>query len=508
MQKFLVGLLVILFFSEGVASVSDDGIVTVSYYISHANRLVRENNFDNSEFFYKEAMRMIDSLRVEAPVDSAKLDSLEYTLLNHYDNFNSVKKLLDYSEESKVFHFNYEDLLSDSDYVAVSGLDSFPSSNHKKVKKYVNYYSKRASGTFTLYRERAAKYIFDVRKVLKMYGLPQELAYLPMIESGYNPFAHSYAFASGMWQFTKSTGKMFGLENNWWIDERRDVVKSTVAASKLLRLLYSDYKDWYLALAAYNCGQGGVNRRIRVHKSRNFWSLWRLPRQTKNYVPKFIAVAKLMENPDEYGLSVLDNKETLLDTVHLDSCVNLKPLADICNITYEEIKSLNPELRQWCLPPYADNYALIIPAEAKVNFREKYSVLSDSVKFSIEEYEVIKGDNISKIAKKFKIKSEGITSLNGFDRKRKLSVGEIVKVPKAPLKDKWFTGFNNKYLTYYDDEPYYLEGRKSVRYRVRKGDSVWAIARKFGVNLKRLKAWNKIGSRNIIRPGQSLIIYL
>ena len=405
------------------------------------------------------------------------------------------------------------------------GLDSFNyskvkiKSGEKSVKKYVNYYSKRANTSFQIYLNRSVKYIDMIKKVFESYGLPEELAYLPILESGFKPISQSHAYAAGMWQFIKSTGKMVGLEKNWWVDERKSVYKSTVGAAKLLKYLYKVYGDWNLALASYNVGEGGLNRRIRKHKSRNFWWLWRLPKETKSYIPKFIAISRILKDLDKYNFKIPEKETTVYDTIHLDSCVNLKLVADLANISYEEIKNLNPELQQWCLPPYAKNFPILIPVEGKIGFREEYRSITndDPRKFSIVDYEIVSGDNLNKIANKYKIKKEALLDLNKFEYKEekkkrkkkviKLIAGKSIKVINPPIKEKWFTDFNNKHLTYYDDEKYFLDGRKQIKYRVRSGDSVWKIAKKFNVSRKRLKGWNKIGKKNTIFPGQRLVIY-
>jgi len=463
---------------------------------------------------------------------TTEIEAQEVVANNHYENFVSLIEILDHSffkdrfflfGDIEDYKYNDKSRVKVKAGIELAGLDSFNISKVKiksgedRVKKYIKYYSKRAKNSFQIYLNRSVKYIDMIKKVFESYGLPEELAYLPILESGFKPISQSHAYAAGMWQFIKSTGKMVGLEKNWWVDERKSVYKSTVGAAKLLKYLYSVYGDWNLALASYNVGEGGLNRRIRKHKSKNFWWLWRLPKETKSYIPKFIAINRILKDLDKYNFSIPEKETTVYDTVHIDSCVNLKLIADLTNISYEEIKNLNPELQQWCLPPYTKNFPVLIPVNGKINFRNEYRKIknNDERKFSIVDYTIIKNDNLNKIANKFKIKKDGIKDLNKFeieeaDNKKKnikLIAGKSIKVINPPIKEKWFTEFNNKHLTYYDDEKYFLDGRKQIKYRVRSGDSVWKIAKKFNVSRKRLKGWNKIGKKNTIFPGQRLVIY-
>ena len=487
----------------------NSGVDFVKSLQNHANQLVRENNFEGSQYFFEKAFKAVDSLKRVGSEEDKFLDSLELTLIQHYENFNQVLYNLNHElYEDRVFYFHKDIVSSNVDEPLREGMDLFPDVDNKKVRKFLKYYTGRARRSTQVYLDRAKVYLDDIRKVFRIYGIAEELACLPMVESGFNPFAHSYAGASGLWQFVKSTGEVFGLKKNWWVDDRKDLLKGTVAAAEFLKLLYQDYGDWNLALAAYNCGQGGLNRRIRSHKSRNFWSLYRLPKQTKEYVPRFIALSRIAGNPKKYGFDVSKKERALYDTVQLDSCLNIAAIAEGAKSSYAEIKRLNPQIRQWCLPPYANAYPVLIPAEGKLGFRERIAQLSDSQLYSTQSYTVKKGDSLKKIAKKFKVDVSDIKDLNVSAEISPLIAGTELQVAVPPLKEKWFTEFNNKYLSYYDGEKYYLDGRKQIKYRVLKGDSVWKIARKFNVSRSRLKGWNKIGRNNKIFPGQRLVIYL
>jgi membrane-bound lytic murein transglycosylase D len=466
----------------------------INEYIDHANRLVRENNFIGSEYFYKRAFYYLDSLRATGESYGDLLDSLNYGLNNHYDNFQYVKDLTNYSDENQAFYYR----LDNHSEVEIK---PFVIEKNKKIDNYISYYSKRARKSFLKIYERSLPYINDVIKIFQKHGLPKELAYLPFVESSYNPFAHSYAYASGLWQFINSTGKVYGLGKNWWEDDRKNIHKSTEAAAKHLKDLYHRFGDWNLVLASYNAGPGKVWSRIKKHKSRDFWRLWRLPRETRKYVPKFHAIATIINNYQLYGLKDYNRETFVYDSLQLDSCVSLKVIADITDRSYEEIKRLNPQLKQWCLPPYAKNYPIMVPAESKIDARNRLSQIDDSLKFASTTIPY-SGEKLGSIADKYKIDESALYDLNkDFSEKS-------IKLVIPPVKDEWFVKFNKKFLSFYDNEKYFLDCQKKLNYRVKKGDSIWKIAKMFKVDINKLKGWNRISSKNIIKPGQRLVIYL
>lgn len=489
------------------AQENDDKYDIVSL-LNHANKLVREGNYQNASYFYEKIFIYIDSVEQSGDTAENYLDSIRTTAENHFSNFeNLVNSLcIDIDSENKLFIYDKKDFdINDSgseEFVC----DPFPTKELILVKKWINDYNSIYRSSFIAYLNRSSEYIEDVKKIFRHYGLPDELAFIPMAESGYSPFAHSFAKAAGLWQFIPSTAKSFGLRTNWWEDDRKNVIKSTIAAAKLYRGLYRQFNDWNLVLSAYNCGPGRVRNAIKKDNSENFWRLSSLPKETREYVPRLRALVTIAKEPQKYGFT-LDQERVLQDTVMLDSCVSLNVIAQSAGISYEEIKKLNPHLRQWVLPPYAKNYPVIIPAESKIDFREKFGKYSQEEIYPVAFYEPEDGDTIDKIAKKFRINSEGLCDLNRISGKEVLKES-LIKIVIPPTDQKWFTDFNNRYLTYYDEEQYFLEGRKKAHYIVRSGDSVWSISKKFNVNQSKLRSWNKIGKNNLIKPGQRLVVYL
>ncbi len=515
MYIFRKNIFVILFLISNslliTGEIKNDDYEHLLLMCSHANKLVRENKYDTALYFYDSIFEYIDSIESEIKEnDTAQLDSLKEEIANHYSNFEKIVLDLNltFDSEDKLSCFDKKDFNLIKEDSARKEYLPFPhDTGINKVNKWIDIYTNKRRESVQLYLDRSSKYIDDVKKIFKHFNLPEELAYIPLAESGFSPLAHSFAKAIGLWQFIPSTGRVFGLNSNWWEDERKNVIKSTIAAAQYYIYLFNKLNDWDLVLAGYNCGDVRVQKIVNKHKTNDFWSLYSLPKETKDYVPRVKALICIGKNPEKYGFTV--EKELFRhDTVMLDSCVNLNVIAQSADIDYEEIKKLNPHLRQWCLPPYAENYSVIIPAHSKIKFRNKFSKFSEKEKYSVASYKVKKGDTIEKIAEAFKVNTEAIIDLNSISKHGFLSPSQFIKVLEVPVKENWFTDFNNKYLTYYDEEEYFKDGKKKIIYKVKSGDNLSMISKKHKVGLTKLKAWNKIGKNNRIFAGQNLVIYL
>ncbi len=243
---------------------------------------------------------------------------------------------------------------------------------NKQVKAYLVYFSTERKGVISKYLSRSTRYLPMIREVFQEYGLPEDLAYLAMIESGFNPYAYSHAHAGGMWQFIQGTGRRYGLAINNYVDERRDPVKATHAAAKYLLDLYKQFGSWYLAAASYNCGEGRVQREIQSSNHKNFWELSDnqcLPTETKNYVPQMIAATIIAKNPNKFGFTKVPYLPPLqYETVKVNEPTSLRAASMACNVPPEEIEMLNPELRRGTTPPDQPQYVLNIPKQAKEMF--------------------------------------------------------------------------------------------------------------------------------------------
>jgi soluble lytic murein transglycosylase-like protein len=251
-----------------------------------------------------------------------------------------------------------------------------PVARNKEVKAYLVYFSTERKQVIQNYLARSTRYLPLIREIFQEHGLPEDLAYLAMIESGFNPYAYSPAHAAGMWQFISGTARRYGLEINNYVDERRDPVKSTHAAAKYLLDLYKQFGSWYLAAASYNCGENRVQREIDSSNHKNFWELSAnqcLPNETKNYVPQMIAATIIAKNPEKFGFTRVPYLPPLrFDTVKVNEPTSVRAISIACNVPPEEISLLNPELRKGTTPP--ETFALKIPKNSKDLFNRNIQV--------------------------------------------------------------------------------------------------------------------------------------
>lgn len=299
------------------------------------------------------------------------------------------------------------------------------------VEKSISLFSKKIRDRFSLWLSRSGKYLDLMKEILKSKNLPEDIAFLPLIESGFNPAAYSVAKAVGPWQFIASTAKRYGLKIDWWRDERRDPIKSTVAAADYLKDLYDMFGSWNLAMAAYNAGEGKILKALNRTKKDDYWELTStkyLKKETKEYVPKFVAARMIATNPDEYGFEKIDYHSPFdYDEVIINHPLDLEVAARCADTTIEVIRELNPELRRWSTPPGESTYSLRIPSGKKEEFLENLSKIPEEEWFTIERYKVKKGDTIKKIASRMGIPISVILELN--DGLRNIKPGETILLP-------------------------------------------------------------------------------
>lgn len=373
-----------------------------------------------------------------------------------------------------------------------------PMVENAKVRYFVDYYSGPGRHGFRRWLERSGRYLPMMREIFAEQGLPLDLTYLSMIESGFNPRACSRANAVGPWQFMASTGGNYGLSNDWWRDERRDPLKSTRAAARHLKDLHQRFDgDWYLAIAAYNAGPGKVGRAIKKSNSRDFWELCRgsyLRKETKNYLPKLLAVLLIAKEPENYGFNDLQYQPALaFDITELPSSTDLDIVARLCGVSYEEIVALNPELKRWCTPPSLPNYQVRLPAGQTTSFTEKYAKIPAERRANYRRHRVKSGDTLIGMAKRYGIRSKDIVVLNNIRKPRALRVGRDLILPLRPGATLPADVLEEGY-----------DRTRQSRYKIRKGDSLWTIARRFDVSTSQLCAWNGIGKKTILKPGKIL----
>jgi len=302
------------------------------------------------------------------------------------------------------------------------------------VHKYINIFTTKNKKTFTKWLQESGKYIDTIKEILKQEGLPEELAYLPLIESGFNTSVKSYKNAVGPWQFISSTAKQYGLKINYWIDERRDPEKSTRAAARYLKNLYKMFGSWELALASYNAGEGKIQKAIKELNTNNYWKILTseyLKKETQNYVAKFIAAGIIASNPEEYGFDEVDIHPPLkYEKIKIKKPASISFIAKCADVSESVIKELNPELKRWCTPLDTENYYILkIPEGIKESFLECFNSADNIQRMSYILYTIKKGDSIYKITKKFNISKTEIFIINKGINPKKLKPGSIIYLP-------------------------------------------------------------------------------
>jgi membrane-bound lytic murein transglycosylase D len=304
---------------------------------------------------------------------------------------------------------------------------------NNRVEQFIQFFQTTIRHKFITWLARSEKYIHFMKSVLKEHGLPEDLVYLSLIESGFDPNAYSRAKAVGLWQFIYLTGKRYGLRSDWWVDERRDPEKSTIAAAKYLKDLYEMFECWYLAAAGYNAGEYKIIKAIKRYKTEDFWKLSNyryLKRETKDYVPLMIAATLVAKEPEKYGFTDVEYQEPLrYEKVMVPPLTDLSHIAKACETSLEEIKDLNPEIRRGVTPPNESEYEIKIPFGKKDSFLEKFEAMKPLETFQFKTHVVKKGETLPRIAKLYRVDLEPLLEINHMKKMKRLSKGETLLIP-------------------------------------------------------------------------------
>lgn len=382
----------------------------------------------------------------------------------------------------------------------------FPVVINPQVEFYLDLFQNRQKKYFKRWLERSTKYLPAIRHELRVAGLPQDLAYLAMIESGYNPSAYSHAHAAGLWQFIRGTGRNYGLRIDSWVDERREPEKATKAATAYLAALYERFGDWQLAVAGYNAGEGKIERAIKKYNSRDFWELARhnyLRLETKRYVPKLIAAIIIARNPEQYGFTNINYQQPVAyDMIKVPARTDLHAIAKLSSTPVKAIRKLNNELRKSQTPPGSKSYLLKIPVGSHDLIAANLSKLRPVVSTGYKTHIVRKGESISRISKRYRISMTTLLKANNL-HSSKLKIGQRLRVPYKSTS--YALSGRKKKAGKHAKAP--VTGRKTI-HSLRKGETLAKVGKRYNVPVDFIVQWNNIPDVRRIRAGHKLTIYL
>ncbi|KGJ99644.1 LysM peptidoglycan-binding domain-containing protein [Thalassotalea sp. ND16A] len=396
-------------------------------------------------------------------------------------------------------------IISDNVWDRVRSQLHFDIPQNKKVIAQRNWYAKHQS-----YLDRVAKrsepFIHHIVEELEKHNMPMELVLLPVVESAYDPFAYSHGSASGMWQFLSGTGKQFGLQQDWWYDGRRDVAASTQAAIKFLKYLHKRFDgDWLLALAAYNSGEGRVSKAVKYNarkgKPTDFWNL-KLPRETRDYVPKLLALAEIVKSPADFNVTLyaIDNK-AVISSVDIGSQLDLALAADLSGLTINELHALNPGFNRWATAPNGP-HQLLIPNNKVEKFKGELAKLDDKDRLSWQRYKIKNGDSLSVIANRFNTTVTVVKEANNL-KNNSIRAGRYLLIPTA-------TQSLDRYKTYEQVRVAKLSKKGTgtkITHTVKNGDTLWDIGKLYKVSGKNIAKWNGFAPKDMLRLGQKLTVW-
>jgi len=373
--------------------------------------------------------------------------------------------------------------------------------DNAEVRRWISYFGEQGKTHFGRWLERKSEVDSLIYAELDAAGLPRELIYLSAIESGFNPRARSSAGAVGPWQFMPGTARHFKLRCDWWVDERQNFAMATRAATVYLSQLYHQFGDWALVLAAYNTGEGRVERAIRHAGHDNFWDL-RLPAQTKNHIPKFIAAAMVGEHPERFGIQFQEQPDLAFDIVNVTDATDLALIAKCAGVAPEALHALNPGLIRRATPPGRGEYPVKVPAgTGSICFAELLKVPLDQ-RLTWRRHTVLRGETLGAIATQFGTSVRDIAKLNEIHDVAMIHPGDRLLIPMpAALAERATSRAAEK--------GYYVPpgGYERISYKVKSGDTLSGVARKLGVSLVHLRKVNNLHSTNLIKPGEKLYAY-
>ncbi|MDR9419062.1 LysM peptidoglycan-binding domain-containing protein [Gracilimonas sp.] len=496
-------------------------------YRVHIESMEAQVNDDplEAETKINDALAATQSLLDDYPEISGdrRFTELYRTVISEYREFYGITETGN-EPEGEIFAIQEEVFTSDESWTEAEydfpedvnlKKTDVPLITNEHVNRHLVYYTLRRPEVMETWLTRAVKYQPMMRKIFREEGAPEELTYLAFIESGLNPNARSWAAAVGMWQFIRATGSVYGLEVNWWIDERRDPEKATRAAARHLVDLYEIWGDWHLAMANYNISPRGLKRAInRAGGVEDYWVAYPyLPRETRGYVPGFIATTMIGMNPEEFGFqSSYEGEPYAYEVVEVEGLMELSDLAEAAGVTTEELKDYNPELLRWATPP-GGKYPLKIPVQTKEEFLANYDdIPKEKRSQNITMHTVESGESLGIIARKYGTTVAGLYGSNE-NLSSTIYPGQkiVVPLPRGSAQQISANQPSNQQRSVNTSRSSSQTVSKpanstAVTYKVKTGDTVGHIAEWYDVRAWNIRSWNGIG--NTIRVGQNLTVYV
>ena len=491
-------------------------------YKSSAEKKLQEADTLGAEIYFNQAFEQIAQFSDEErnllqswPKYDTVLKEMNLQYENIYLNSNEPLEAEEVRQDiTEIEEFSLADSALNGESTFIDSSSGFPLTLNRKVRLAIKYFQTKGRYVFTRWLERSGKYEELVRGIFRKKNVPEELIYVAMIESGFNPRARSYARAVGMWQFISATGRYYDLRHNWWFDERRDVLKSSNAAAQHLSDLYDRFGDWYLALAGYNCNPRKVERNMRRYHTRDFWKLRRLPRQTRNYVPTYLAAAIIAREPEKFGFFVKKQSPVEVDTVRVSESLDLNIAARLTDTTYSYIRELNPAVLRWVTPPGIKNFTLYLPKGTKDKFKAGYANIPDNKKRSWVRHRIKSGEALSTIARKYHTSIAVIKSANKL-RGNFIRAGHYLLIPVPQNKAAYYAAGNSSKTKYRKRTKYRrkaivknVPGHKKTIYVVKRGDTLGDIAENFNTRASKIRSWNGLNYGDFIRPKQKLVLWV